>query len=297
MVDQGEYLQLKLDNVVIKKGGMDFTIPLSDISIIILEGLNTVVSTRLLNALSDYNIALITCNNSHSPNGIFTSLNGHSRASKLLKEQMMWSDETKDLFWQRIVRMKLSNQAAVLEYFGKEDHYISKLYEYIEQIKPGDSTNREGHAAKIYFNSLFKIDFTRDDENNVVNSCLNYGYAIFRAYLARLTVGYGLVGLLGLFHKNEFNHFNLTDDLMEPFRQFIDSFVYENFMGCEYLTFEMRQKLVDLLNQTIQIDGKKSQMRNVMENYVVKFIQAIKMEDPELMVYPDIKGVLIDNGV
>ena len=299
LINQGEYLNLKLDNIIIKKGGLDYSIPLSDISIIVVEGFDTIITTRLLDALTKYNISLVTCDNCKTPSGVFAPLNGHSRVSKLIKEQINWDDELKGLFWKKIIEMKINNQISVLENLKpKEMEYIEKLYGYLDDIQLGDTTNREGHAAKIYFNSLFDIDFIREDKTLVINACLNYGYAIIRAYLARLTIGYGLVGYLGLFHRNEYNHFNLTDDLIEPFRQFVDCFVYENYRDKEYLSYEMRQELVDLLNRQVNNDGKKTLLCNLMENYVIKFITAINKRDQDLMVFPDIKGLLkVEDGL
>lgn len=291
LVNKGDHLQLKLDNIVIKKGELDYIIPLSDISIIVLEGLNTVITTRLLNALTQYNINLVICDHKHTPSGIFGALSSHSRASKLLKEQIAWNNQIKDEFWQMIVQMKLKNQLSVLEKFTNDVEYIGKLKEYISNVMPGDKTNREGHAAKVYFNSMFNIDFVRDDSSNIINAGLNYGYSIIRSYMSRLVVGYGLVGMIGLFHKNEYNQFNLVDDLMEPFRQFVDVHVYLNFKGKEFMDADMRRNLVDLINRQIICENKKTLICNMMENYVIRFISGINANDTEIMLFPDINGL------
>lgn len=291
LVNNGDYLNLKLDSIVIKKGELDYVIPLSDISIIILEGLNTVVTTRLLNALAQYNINLVICDHKHTPSGLYGALSSHSRASKLLKEQMSWNNQLKDNFWQKIVQMKLLNQLSVMEKFVNDYEYIEKMKGYIINIIPGDKTNREGHAAKIYFNSLFNVEFVRDDSSNIINAGLNYGYSIIRSYMSRLVVGYGLVGMIGLFHKNEYNQFNLVDDLMEPFRQFVDVYVYENFKNKEFMDSEMRRNLVDLVNKQIICENKKTLICNTMENYVTRFISSINANNPETMLFPDINGL------
>ena len=258
-VSQSEKMRLRLDNLLVQKMGQEFTVPLSDISIIVAEGGDTVVTLRLLSALSKYNIALVVCDNEHLPTGIYHSQNGHFRAYKRLKEQMDWSQKQKDKAWQIVTYYKINNQEDVLAMFEKSLDNIRLLSDYKEQIEPGDRTNREGHAAKVYFNELFGKQFVRvtQQEADVINAGLNYGYAIMRAQMARIVAGYGLNGLLGIFHKNEYNQFNLVDDLMEPFRQIVDVWVYDNLRDQEFLKYEYRLGLTDLLNAKIKY-GKET---------------------------------------
>ena len=229
-VNQSEKMHLKLDNLVVRKYGEEFVIPLSDISMIVAEGGDTIVTLRLLSALSKYNIALIVCDNEHLPTGIFHSQNGHFRAYKKLQNQIGWTQDQKDKMWQIVTYFKINNQQDVLSMFEKNIEAIQLLADYKDHVELGDRTNREGHAAKVYFNELFGKQFTRvtQQEADVINAGLNYGYAIMRAQMARIVSGYGLNGLLGIFHKNEYNQFNLVDDLMEPFRQIVDVWVYQN---------------------------------------------------------------------
>lgn len=146
-VCQSEKMQLKLDNLLIKKMGQDYVIPLSDISIIVAEGGETVVTLRLLSALSKYNIALIVCDNEHLPTGIYHSQNGHFRAYKKLQEQLLWTQEQKDKLWQIVTYFKINNQQDVLAMFEKNIECIQLLADYKDHIEYGDKTNREGHAA------------------------------------------------------------------------------------------------------------------------------------------------------
>ena len=179
-IHQSEKMRLKLDNLVIKKQGEEFTIPLSDISIIVAEGGDTVVTLRLLSVLSKYNIALIVCDSHHLPTGIYHSQNGHFRAYKKLQAQLSWSQLQKDKLWQIITYFKISNQQDTLAMFEKDLSAIQLLSDYKEQIELGDKTNREGHAAKVYFNELFGKQFVRltQQETDAVNAGLNYGYTI-----------------------------------------------------------------------------------------------------------------------
>lgn len=276
-VSQSEKMRLKLDNLLVQKMGQEFTIPLSDISIIVAEGGDTVVTLRLLSALSKYNIALVVCDNEHLPTGIYHSQNGHFRAYKRLKE----SQKQKDKAWQIVTYYKINNQEDVLAMFEKSLDNIRLLSDYKEQIEPGDRTNREGHASKVYFNELFGKQFVRvtQQEADVINAGLNYGYAIMRAQMARIVAGYGLNGLLGIFHKNEYNQFNLVDDLMEPFRQIVDVWVYDNLRDQEFLKYEYRLGLTDLLNAKIKYGKETCSVTVAMDKYVKGFIKYISGKD------------------
>ena len=280
-VSQGEKMRLKLDNLLVQKMGQEFTVPLSDISIIVAEGGDTVVTLRLLSALSKYNIALVVCDNEHLPTGIYHSQNGHFRAYKRLIEQLDWSQKQKDKAWQIVTYYKINNQEDVLAMFEKSLDNIRLLSDYKEQIEPGDRTNREGHAAKVYFNELFGKQFVRvtQQEADVINAGLNYGYAIMRAQMARIVAGYGLNGLLGIFHKNEYNQFNLVDDLMEPFRQIVDVWVYDNLRDQEFLKYEYRLGLTDLLNAKIKYGKETCSVTVAMDKYVKGFIKYISEKD------------------
>ena len=280
-VSQSEKMRLKLDNLLVQKMGQEFTVPLSDISIIVAEGGDTVVTLRLLSALSKYNIALVVCDNEHLPTGIYHSQNGHFRAYKRLKEQQDWSQKQKDKAWQIVTYYKINNQEDVLAMFEKSLDNIRLLSDYKEQIEPGDRTNREGHAAKVYFNELFGKQFVRvtQQEADVINAGLNYGYAIMRAQMARIVAGYGLNGLLGIFHKNEYNQFNLVDDLMEPFRQIVDVWVYDNLRDQEFLKYEYRLGLTDLLNAKIKYGKETCSVTVAMDKYVKGFIKYISEKD------------------
>lgn len=292
-VSQSEKMRLRLDNLLVQKMGQEFTVPLSDISIIVAEGGDTVVTLRLLSALSKYNIALVVCDNEHLPTGIYHSQNGHFRAYKHLKEQMDWSQKQKDKAWQIVTYYKINNQEDVLAMFEKSLDNIRLLSDYKEQIEPGDRTNREGHAAKVYFNELFGKQFVRvtQQEADVINAGLNYGYAIMRAQMARIVAGYGLNGLLGIFHKNEYNQFNLVDDLMEPFRQIVDVWVYDNLRDQEFLKYEYRLGLTDLLNAKIKYGKETCSVTVAMDKYVKGFIKYISEKDSSKFHCPVVSSI------
>lgn len=296
-VNQSEKMRLKLDNIVIKKLGEEYTIPLSDISIIVAEGGDTVVTLRLLSALSKYNIAFIVCDNQHLPTGIYHAPNGHSRAYKRLQKQLEWSQEQKDKLWQIVTYFKINNQQDVLSIFERDIDAIQLLADYKDNIELGDKTNREGHAAKVYFNELFGKQFTRvtQQEADVINAGLNYGYAIFRAQMARIIEGYGLNPLVGIFHRNEYNQFNLVDDLMEPFRQIVDVWVYQNLRDKEYLKYEYRLNLTNLLNAKIKYGNENCTVTGAMDKYVQGFIKCIDKKDTSKFFCPVVSSLELES--
>ncbi len=295
-VNQSEKMHLKLDNLVVKKHGEEFVIPLSDISMIVAEGGDTIVTLRLLSALSKYNIVLIVCDNEHLPTGIFHSQNGHFRAYKKLQNQIGWTQDQKDKMWQIVTYFKINNQQDVLSMFEKNIEAIQLLADYKDHVELGDRTNREGHAAKVYFNELFGKQFTRvtQQETDVINAGLNYGYAIMRAQMARIVSGYGLNGLLGIFHKNEYNQFNLVDDLMEPFRQIVDVWVYQNLRNQEYLKYEYRLQLTNLLNAKIKYGKEVCTVTGAMDKYVKGFIKCIDEKETSKFFCPIVSSIEVE---
>lgn len=286
MIEQGERMRLRLDNLHVQKGSKEYTIPLSDISIIVVSNLDTVLSIRLMDAFTVYNIGLVVCDYKHHPSGVFTGLNTHSRASKVLRQQLEWSEEFKEYTWSHIVRAKIHNQKLVMESHTDNHVNIDLLEEYTYQIAPGDATNREGHAAKVYFNTIFGKDFTRGDDDDVRNSCLNYGYTVIRAFFARLIVAYGFSGMVGLHHKSEYNNFNLVDDLMEPFRPIYDNYVLERLTEDTVFDFETRYTLIDFLHSPIRYRGRNMLMLNAMEKYIHAFIRYCNSGNIEEMHFP-----------
>lgn len=289
LVEDGESLRLKLDSIVIEKKGNLFTIPLSDIGIIVVDGQGATISTRLLSSLGKYNIALINCDETHHPSGIFTSFNGHSRASKMIQKQIKLDEATKGEIWRKLIAYKIENQYKVLKYFKKSEQSLEKLNQYYEQLENYDRTNREGHAAKVYFNELFGKDFSRSSEEHIVNTSLNYGYSIVRAYLARCVVAYGLSPMLGIFHCSEYNQFNLVDDLIEPFRPFVDCFVYQNLKEERYFKAEHRRELIMLMNKRCRYKEGQYTLQMILEKFVIDFIKVIETGEFEKIVNPSIE--------
>ena len=194
-------------------------IHLGEISTLLIESTAVSITTSLLAELTKKKIKVIFCDEKRNPSSELVGYYGSHDTSSKVRNQIQWSRNSKDTVWTEIVTEKIRKQKKLLEYQGKEE---SKLLDsYLQEIKWNDETNREGHAAKVYFNALFGLDFTRTTDCSV-NSALNYGYSIILSAFTREITANGYITQLGLFHDNMFNQFNLASDLMEPFRVLVD---------------------------------------------------------------------------
>lgn len=282
-IKESEYIRLKLDNLEITKQGLRYHIPLSDIATIILEGDNTTMTTKLLAALSKYNIALIVCDNKYLPTGMYLSYGNYHRTAKRAQQQALWDDELKDNMWTKVVSQKMLNQVAMAEYKKIDTERINIMVDLVSNVTSGDKTNREGHVAKVYFNSLYGLDFSRDDDC-LENAAMNFGYTIIRSAVARMVLGQGLLGMLGIFHRNEYNAFNLVDDLMEPFRPLMDYWIHtETLENQEYLDYDSRLRIIDFINQPMRYETTKSTVDQVMQKYISSFVKAMEQRDVQLL--------------
>jgi CRISPR-associated protein Cas1 len=205
------------------KSEEDKHVPIEDIGYIVLEHQQSIVSMPALNALSDNNVAVIFCNRNHLPASMLLNLDSHSTQSEKFRDQIAASLPLKKNIWQQIITAKIKNQSFILNKLGKNGDMLRPLY---MNVKSGDSDNKEGTAARLYWRELFGKNFVRDQDGADLNTLLNYGYAILRAAVARALMGAGLLPTLGVFHRNRYNAFPLADDVMEPFRPFVDEIVY-----------------------------------------------------------------------
>lgn len=280
-------IRVKLNNLIVTKDGEDIWIPLDDISMIVMDNLTSMLSARLLCQLSEQGIGLMLCNQEHLPTGYYSSYDNHSRASKVIGYQIEKNHQYYGQLWKRVVEEKIRNQAKAYLRIKKDREGAEQIAGYSLKITESDKTNCEAHAAKVYFNLLMGTSFSRGNENILLNSGLDYGYAVVRGYIARACVGYGLNTQLGIHHKSEYNRFNLVDDLMEPLRPFVDIVAYESMENASYFTPEHRRKLVNLLNMKIRYRNKNMYICNMIENYVEQFASLIMGRD-ETIVFPDV---------
>lgn len=287
-VSEAEEMRLYLDNLKVIKEQQEVLIPLSDIHTIVVDNNRTVVTGKLMNKLADYHILLIFCDDSHHPNVFSLGLYSHYRVYGVLQKQINWSDEAKGTMWQKIVKIKIRNQASLLEYLEKDQKVINRLRTFASQVEFDDATNREGHAAKIYFNELFGPKFHRlRGSVDSYNAALNYGYIVLRACVARAVVAYGLHPAFGIGHRNQFNAFNLVDDCMEVFRPIIDFWVAMTVKEEDYLNWETKQLLIRRLSSKILIDGQRQTVLNAIDIFIQSFIKAMNENNNNLLVYPE----------
>lgn len=231
----------------------EFSIPLRDIHTVVIDTPQISLSSSLLEAFSRHKILVFISDDSHLPSGIFVPFLTHYRNAQILQDQISLSKQARSILWQKIIQGKITNQSRVLIQESKLS-IAAKLQSLQKGVKLGDSTNNEAKASALYFPSLFGKAFSRKDLCPI-NSALNYGYAIIRGSIARNLVGAGFLPSLGIFHSNQFNPFNLADDLIEPYRPFVDSKVLASDLNKDF-TLQHRVELVNLLNARVNFGGK-----------------------------------------
>lgn len=224
---------------------MQKSVPIEDIGFVILEHRQIDISLPLLNALSDNNVAVILCGDDFMPNAMLMNLDSNRTQGESFRTQIEASEPLKKGLWKQTVEAKIRNQAALLNKLGLDG---DKLKPYYANVKSGDADNREGIAAKIYWSELFGSGFVRLRDGAEPNNLLNYGYTLLRAAVARSLMGSGLFPAFGIFHRNRYNAFPLADDIMEPYRPYVDEIVYGLYAdGERKLTKDVKAKLLGLL--------------------------------------------------
>ncbi len=256
--------------LVVKQENDEKYIHLSEIDTIIVDSISVSISAYLLKELADNKINIIFCDEKHNPFGEVVPYYSKHNTSKMIKEQIKWKVSDKDKIWSEIVRNKIMNQALLLKKTKSSKYKL--ILSYIDEVVDGDKTNREGHAAKVYFNALFGNDFVRNSDDSI-NAALNYGYAILLSTINKEIINNGYLTQLGIHHKNEFNEFNLTCDLMEPFRIVIDNFVYYN--QDRKLDTEYKLDIVNILNGTFKYQGKNYTLKDIIKMFVKNTLESI----------------------
>lgn len=221
------------------------TIPIEDIGFIMIDNPMVSVTMPLLNALADNNVAVVFCNEKGMPNAMLLNLNSNTTQGETLRLQTEAGEVLKKNLWKQVITAKIRNQSALLNKKGKQGDILKPYY---MNVKSGDSNNREGAAAHIYWVALFGKEFVRNRDLPGINALLNYGYTVLRAAVARALMASGLFPALGIFHRNRSNAFPLADDIMEPYRIYVDEVVCEL---CEEgkieLNKETKARLINVL--------------------------------------------------
>ena len=221
------------------------TIPIEDIGVVIIENQQVSITVPLMNALIEGNVQVVVCNDRGMPSAMLQSFESNNLQGENLRNQMNAGEVLKKQLWKQIVEAKIRNQAALLNKVGQEGDILKQYY---RNVKSGDSDNREGIAARVYFSELFGVSFIRDRTLPGINALLNYGYTILRAATARALVSSGLLPAIGIFHHNRSNAFPLADDIMEPYRPYVDEIVYTlSMQGKMELTKDVKADLIQVL--------------------------------------------------
>ncbi|PRT70636.1 type II CRISPR-associated endonuclease Cas1 [Streptococcus anginosus] len=270
VVNTHSKLSYKNNHLIFKDASRTELIHLSEVDILLLETTDIVLSTMLIKRLVDENILVIFCDDKRLPAAMLMPYYALHDSSLQLSNQITWSEDVKAEVWTTIIAQKILNQAMYLGdcgFFEKSQSVID-LYNGLELFDP---SNREGHAARIYFNTLFGNDFSREQDNDI-NAALDYGYTLILSMFAREVVVCGCMTQFGLKHANQFNQFNLASDVMEPFRPIIDRIVYEN-RNNDFV--KIKRELFTIFSDTFLYNGKEMYLSNIVSDYTKKVIKTL----------------------
>lgn len=258
--------------------------PIEDIGVVIIENQRVNFTIPLINALSNCNVAIILCDGKGMPSNMLMPLEANATQQESYRIQMEASLPTKKRIWKDIIEFKIRNQAAVLDKIGKNGNVLKPYY---SNVLSGDKDNREGIAAKVYWQQMYGSGFCRDRYGEPPNALLNYGYAILRAAVARALLGSGLFPMFGLFHRNRYNAFSLSDDVMEPYRPFVDLAVNEifEFSSTVELTKDVKRHLVEVLFSDVVIEDKTRPLLVALSFTTASLLRALK-DSKQKIVFP-----------
>jgi CRISPR-associated protein Cas1 len=283
------YLKTTNEQMVIEMPdtGETKSVPIEDIGLVILDHQQLTITQALLAKLLANNTALITCDNTHHPVGLQLCLDGHTLQSQKFKNQVAASIPLKKQLWQQTVIAKIENQATLLKEERAENKYLQNL---ASVVKSGDSTNCEAKAAMYYWKHIFPdfLEFKRERYGPPPNNLLNYGYAILRALVARNLVASGLLPTLGIFHRNQYNAYCLADDIMEPYRPYVDQLVCRIIRGNGKfleMTPTMKKEMLSIPAMDVMIDGQKSPMMNAVQRTTASLAKCFEGETRKIL-YP-----------
>lgn len=266
----------KMDYLVVRSLEATKRIHLSEVSILMLESTAVSITAYAIAEMLKHKIKIIFCDQERNPCGEVMALNGSHDSCAKIRQQISWTEGAKQMVWTELVREKIHGQRDVLAFHQRPQ--ASVLTGYMQQIELNDRTNREGHAAKVYFNALFGMGFTRTEENNI-NAALNYGYSIILSAINREIAAAGYLTAVGIFHDNTFNAFNLGCDFMEPLRPMVDQCVMK--MDLAKFAHEEKMQMVSLLNQEVQFGGKTHYLNYALRMYCQGLFAALQSGKPE----------------
>ncbi len=284
------YLKTRDEQLVIQiinESDDEKSVPIEDIGLLIIDHPQITITQGLLAKCMENNVAVVTCDQTHHPAGILFNMEGNTLQSQVYKYQLEATIPLKKQLWQQTIVAKIENQASLLKSVKEEYTYIKNL---VSKVKSGDTENCEAKAASYYWKRIFPafLEFRRERYGPPPNNLLNYGYAILRAAVSRAIVGSGLLPAIGIHHKNQYNAFCLSDDIMEPYRPYVDLLVYEIVsMNGKFLemTPSMKKKLLSIPTIDVVIDGKKSPLLNAVSRTTASLVKCYQGESRRIL-YP-----------
>ena len=264
----------------------DKTVPIEDIGFLILEHDQITLTHRMIAALLENNVALITSNTKMLPTGLILNLNGNTLQGERFRWQIEASEPLKKQLWSQIVKQKIINQSFLLECENKE---IKKMFNLADSVLSGDESNNEAQAAVYYWQHIFapSWNFKRDREGTPPNNLLNYGYTILRAIMARSLVGSGLLPTLGIFHRNRYNAYALADDMMEPYRPFVDKIVLDiihSTSNIDPLSIELKSKLLQIPTMDVKLEKETSPLMIATQRTAASLVRCFEGERRKLLL-------------
>lgn len=294
------YLSLKMKQMVVRipqkddgdlpsEEDMVRTLPIEDLGVIILDNKQITITQGLMEALLENNCAVITCDSKRMPVGLILPLSGNTIQNERFRSQLDSSLPLRKQLWQQTIQAKIRNQAAVLRYVTGQEH--KNMLKWSDNVRSGDADNMEARAAVYYWKTIFPDDpyFIRDREDEGANALLNYGYAILRAVVARALVGAGLLPTLGIHHHNRYNAYCLADDIMEPYRPYVDKLVVEMLEdGAEdRLNGTNKVKLLNIPVIEVLINARRSPLMIAVSHTVSSLVKCFR-GDCRKLIYPDL---------
>lgn len=284
------YLKLKDEQMYIMEplsGEMKGKVPVEDLGLLMLDHFQITISHQLIQKMMGNNVVVVSCDAHHLPHGIMLPLYGHTQHSDRVKDQLEASEPLKKQLWKQTVECKIENQKQVLIRLG---NYYQPMVNYQNQVKSGDRTNMEGIAAQHYWKFLISLDFLRQRFGESPNPFFNFGYAVLRSIVARAIVETGLLPVLGIFHKNKYNPYCLADDLMEPYRPFVDLLVMDWLTknpGSDELTKEFKAHILRIATKDLLIENNKRPLMIAVKTTATSLYKCYTGEK-RLIAYPEL---------
>lgn len=284
------YLKLKDEQLYIMEpetGQMKGKVPVEDLGLLMLDHWQITVSHQLIQKMMGNNVVVISCDAHHLPHGIMLPLHGHTEFSDRIKNQLEASEPLKKQLWKQTIECKIDNQKELLRRLG---NYYEPMIDYRNNVKSGDLTNMEGIAAQHYWKYLISLDFLRQRFGDSPNQFFNFGYSVLRSIVARAIVETGLLPVLGIFHKNKYNPYCLADDMMEPYRPFVDWLVMDWLTrnpDTEELNKEFKAHILQIATKDVKIDGKTRPLMVAVKTTVSSLYKCYTGEKRQIS-YPEL---------